>query len=132
MSWRGLSLGLLLVVVTPGCFVSRNTVDRPLDPEAIEEIEAGRTDKEGVVGLLGAPTDIIFSNRAHDPLRVFAYEYTYSVTKTSGLTLIVVTFLNSDTKRDHVLVFFDEDGVVSAVGSRLDAEFASYGLPFGD
>ncbi len=132
MSFRGLMLGLLLMVGTPGCFVSRNTVDRPLDPEAVEQIAVGQSRKEDVVKLLGAPTDIIFSNQAHDPLRVFAYEYTYAVTKTSGLTLIIVTFLNSDTKRDHVLVFFDEDGMVSAVGSRLNAEFAGYGLPFGD
>ncbi|MEQ8767739.1 MAG: outer membrane protein assembly factor BamE [Planctomycetota bacterium] len=132
MSWRGLGLGLLLICAAPGCFVSRNTVDRPLDPEAIEEVKVGKTTKEQVVTLLGAPTDIIFSNKALDPLRAFAYEYSYSVTKTSGLTLIVITFLNSDTKRDHVLVFFDDDGVVSAIGSRLNAEFASYGLPFGD
>jgi len=56
---------------------------------------------------------------------------TYTVNKTSGLTLVVVTFLNSDTKRDHLLVFFDDRGVVSAIGKSLDADRTSYKLPFG-
>jgi len=123
---------VLVIVAAPGCFYSRSKVEAPLDPETLALIQVGESTKEDVARILGAPTDIIFSNREHDPYTTFAYEYTRTLTKTTGLTFILVTFLNSDTKRDHVLVFFDDLGVVSAVGVRLDADKASYGLPFGE
>jgi outer membrane protein assembly factor BamE (lipoprotein component of BamABCDE complex) len=123
---------LVPLLLAPGCFFSRSKVEAPLEPERIAQIEVGKSTKEDVTRLLGAPTDIIFSNKQLDPLRTFAYEYDRAVTKTTGLTLIIVTFINADTKRDHVLVFFDDRGVVSAVGARLDADDARYGLPFGD
>ena len=107
-------------------------VNPPYHGQPRRLIEVGKSTKADVVRILGAPTDIIFCNREHDPLRVFAYEYVYKVSKTTGFTIIIVTFLNSDAKRDHVLVFFDENGVVSGVGTSLDAEKASYEFPFGD
>jgi hypothetical protein len=120
-----------VVLLAPGCFFSRSKSQTPVVAADVDRIVAGRSTQEDVVRLLGAPTDILFSNREHDPLRVFAYEYAYTVTKNTGFTLILVTFLNSDTKRDHVLVFFDEKGVVSGMGRSLDADRASYKLPFG-
>jgi outer membrane protein assembly factor BamE (lipoprotein component of BamABCDE complex) len=131
MSVRPLAMLLLVLAASPGCFFSRSKSQTPVQAAAVRKIVIGRSTMDDVVKALGAPTDIIFSNREHDPLRVFAYEYTYTVTKNTGLTLIVVTFINSDTKRDHVLVFFDERGVVSGVGSSLDSDRASYKLPFG-
>jgi hypothetical protein len=92
----------------------------------------GESTKEDVLRILGAPTDIIFSNRQHDPLHVFAYEYTYTVSKSTGFTIILVTFINQDRKRDHVVIFFDDQGIVSAVGTRLEAEDATYKFPFGE
>ena len=124
-------LFLLAALAFSGCFLSRSKVKAPINAEMVGRIAVGKSTREDVVRLLGAPTDIIFCNKEHDPLRVFAYEYTYTVTKTTGLTLVVVTFLNTDTKRDHVLVFFDNRGVVSAVGKSLDADKASYKLPLG-
>lgn len=129
---RRFGILLLLTLLLPGCLFSRKKDEVPVDPEGIALIEVGKSTKADVVRILGAPTDIIFSNREHDPLRVFAYEYVYKVSKTTGFTIIILTFLNSDTKRDHVLVFFDENGVVSGIGSSLDAEKASYEFPFGD
>ncbi|MBN2489692.1 MAG: hypothetical protein JXQ29_02445 [Planctomycetes bacterium] len=125
-------LMITVISIAPGCFFSRTKVEAPVAAEAIEKIEIGRSTTADVARLLGAPTDIIFSNREHDPLRVFAYEYTHTVTKTTGLTLVVITFLNADTKRDHLLVFFDDRGVVSAIGESLRAGDARYKFPFGD
>jgi outer membrane protein assembly factor BamE (lipoprotein component of BamABCDE complex) len=127
-----LSILLLSILATPACFFSRSKLEVPIDAGKIDEIVVGKSTKDDVVRVLGAPTDIIFSNREHDALRVFAYEYTYTVNKTTGFTIIILTFLNSDRKRDHVLVFFDEQGVVTSIGVNLDAEKASYELPFGD
>jgi len=92
----------------------------------------GQSTKEDVARILGAPTDIIFNNKELDPLNVFAYEYIYRLEKTTGFTIIILTLTNSDTKRDHVLVFFDANGIVTGVGARFQAEDAEYDLPFGD
>ena len=123
---------ILFIFAAPGCFFSRSKLEVPIDAEKVGLIVAGESTMEDVVRILGAPTDIIFSNREHDALKVFAYEYTYTVNKTTGFTLIVVTFLNADRKRDHVLVFFDDQGVVTSVGINLDADKASYKFPFGE
>jgi len=124
------ALALAVLAACPGCFFSRAKRHAPIDAEKLAEIEVGVSTIDDVVELLGAPTDILFSSREHDPLRVFALEYAYEVTKSTGFTVIVLTFLNSDAKRDHVLVFFDDAGLVSAVGSTLAADRARYGLPF--
>ncbi len=71
--WLVAVAGLWLL---PGCFLSRTKVERPIDAEQVARIEVGKTTQREVVRILGAPTDIIFSNREHNPLRVFAYEYT--------------------------------------------------------
>ena len=131
ISGRALALLLAgLLFACPGCFFSRAKRHAPIDAAMLEKIEVGVSTIDDVVELLGAPTDILFSSRDHDPLRVFALEYTYEVTKSTGFSIIVLTFLNSDAKRDHVLIFFDDDGRVEAVGSSLNAERARYGLPF--
>ena len=123
---------VLILITVPGCFFSRSKAENPINIAKIENIKVGESTMEDVARILGAPTDIIFSNHLHDPLRVFAYEYNYVVTKRTGFTVILVTFVNSDLKRDHVIVFFDDDGIVSGIGTNLFAEEASYGLPFGD
>ena len=123
---------LLAVAAAPGCFFSRSKVDKALDRDKLDEIMVGESNKEDVARLLGAPTDIIFNNKELDPLNVFAYEYIYKLEKTTGFTIILLTLTNSDTKRDHVLVFFDANGIVTGVGSRFEAEDAEYDLPFGD
>lgn len=123
---------LLVVVVVPGCIFSRTKVEAPIDAEKLEQVVVGQSDKEDVVRILGAPTDIIFNNKELDPLNVFAYEYVYNVQKSATLTLLVINFVNNDSKRDHVLVFFDKNGIVTGVGSRFQAEDATYSFPFGD
>ncbi|MHC4942530.1 MAG: outer membrane protein assembly factor BamE domain-containing protein [Planctomycetota bacterium] len=123
---------VFILLIAPGCFFSRSKSEAAIDPVKVGQIRVGESTKEDVLRILGAPTDIIFSNRQHDPLHVFAYEYTYTVNKSTGFTIILVTFLNSDRKRDHVVIFFDEEGIVSAIGTRFEAEDATYKFPFGD
>ena len=129
---KSLLLLLIVLLCASGCFFSRTKMETPIDKEKLQQIEVGKSTKEDVARILGAPTDIIFNSKMHDPLHVFAYEYVYSVTKNTGFTIIVVTFVNSDSKRDHVLVFFDDKGVVSGIGTKLDADKAVYEFPFGD
>lgn len=114
-----------------GCAVlGRQQKDHRIDPQALAKIKKGMS-KEEVTNLMGAPTEIIFSNKEHDPLREHAYVFEHFTTKYTAIVLAIVNFGNSDEKRDRVLVFFDEGGKVNHVGASLHADQAEYGFPFG-
>jgi len=114
-----------------GCAVlGRQQVDHRIDEHALQKIQKGMT-KEEVTNLLGAPQEIIFSNKMHDPLREHAYVFEHTTTRYTAILLAFVNFGNMDEKRDRVLVFFDDDGKVSHVGASLKADTADYGFPFG-
>lgn len=126
----GFTLGLAVAGLS-GCAVfGRQQVDHRIDGHAVQKIQKGMT-KEEVTNLLGAPQEIIFSNKMHDPLREHAYVFEHTTTKYTGIVLALVNFGNMDEKRDRVLVFFDEDGKVTHVGASLRADTAEYGFPFG-
>jgi outer membrane protein assembly factor BamE (lipoprotein component of BamABCDE complex) len=114
-----------------GCAVlGRQQKDHRIDAEAVMKVQKGMS-KEDVVNLLGAPTEIIFSNKALDPLREHALVFEQVTTKYTGIVLLFMNFGNSDEKRDRVLVFLDDNGKVDHVGASLKAEQAEYGFPFG-
>ena len=79
---------------------------------------------------MGPPDEVIYSNLEHDPLFEQAYRYRRTKTKQTALFLLIFSTFNSDTKWDHLMVFFDQAGVVEHLGVRLDADEAEYGLPF--
>ncbi|HLU47245.1 MAG TPA: outer membrane protein assembly factor BamE [Planctomycetota bacterium] len=114
-----------------GCAVlGRQQRENPIDAARIAELRKGMTRAE-VVELLGPPHEYIYSNREHDPLREHAYIYEHTVTKYTGITFGVISFGNSDEKKDRTVVFFDDDGRVDAIGSTFQSAEASYGFPFG-
>ncbi len=121
--------GVLLAL--PGCLIlGRQQTDQPVVPEKVAQVQKGMT-KDQVTDLLGAPQEIIFSNKALDPLREHAYVYEYKAQKATAIFLGVVNFGNLDSKRDRVVVFFGEDGKVINVGQSLYGKSARYGFPFG-
>ena len=130
----GISILVLTVAVaapTAGCAIfGRQQKDHRIAPEQVAKVQKGMT-KEQVTDILGAPTDIIFSNKEHDPLREHAYVFEHFTTKYTAISLAIVNFGNSDEKRDRVVVFFDESGKVDHLGASLRAGDASYGFPFG-
>ena len=128
---RTLCIALALHLLVSGCAVlGRQQKDHRLNPEAVAKIQPGMT-KSQVTDLLGAPQDIIFSNREHDALREHAYVFEHTATLYTAIVFVFINFGNSDEKRDRVLVFFDENGRVTHVGASLRASEASYGFPFG-
>ncbi len=128
-------LTLLLILagsLLPGCaLMGREQVDKSIKPESVAQVKKGMA-KEEVTSILGAPQDIIFSNKEHDPLREHAYVFTHRKTKYTAIFLALISFGNMDQKSDRVVVFFDEEGKVAHVGSSLDADRAAYGFPFGE
>lgn len=126
-----LMLAACLPLAASGCAVlGRAQKDHRVSPVELEKIQKGMA-KEEVTRLLGAPTEIIFSNKEHDPLREHAYVFEHTTTRYTGIVFLFLNFGNQDEKRDRAIVFFDETGKVDHVGKSLMAEKAGYGFPFG-
>lgn len=128
---RSFLLLTLVAVLSTGCTAfGRRQVDERISPQSVNRIKKGSS-KDEVVNALGAPQEIVFSNREHDPLREHAYIYKHSTQKFFLFSLVLLTMGNADEKNDRVVVFFDEEGKVARVGSTLAAEKAAYAFPFG-
>ena len=121
----------LCVGLVSGCAImGRQQKENPISAENVAKITKGMP-KARVQEILGAPQDIIFSHKEHDPIREHAYVYEHVVAKYTGITFLILSFGNADEKKDRVLVFFDDTGNVESIGHALHAADASYGFPFG-
>ena len=124
-------LGLTFFLTLPGCAIlARQQKENRIDPEALSRVKKGISKAE-VTDLLGAPQEIIFSNKEHDPLREHAYVYEHETTHYTGVSLVIVNFGNMSKKKDRVVVFFDEQGKVEHVGTSLNAKDSGFDFPFG-
>ncbi len=121
---------LLLAGLTGGCVLSQTTDGTPLMPGAVSEIVPGRSTRADVTRLLGAPDDIVYSNREHDPLFERAFRYKRDRRKTTYFTVILFSASRTDRNSDHVVIFFDDAGVVQNVATRFDMDKPSYGVPW--
>lgn len=117
---------LPLLLTCPACFMSRDTVNAPLVQEKIGALVPNHTTSKEVVASLGAPNEVV-------QLGVnSAYRYDFTTTKRAGFTIIVVTFLNQDTRQDRAWLFFDAAGVLTHVGATLQAADTEYVMPWVD
>ena len=114
-----------------GCAIlGRRHVDQPISEEQVAALKTGMEKRE-VTALMGAPQEILFNNKEHDPLREHAYIYEYKVDAGTAIFLLLVNFGNFESQRDRVVVFFDENGKVANIGKSLYSDEANYGFPFG-
>jgi outer membrane protein assembly factor BamE (lipoprotein component of BamABCDE complex) len=125
-AWILASLASLVL----GCVLTQTTDGTPLEPDAVNEIVVGESTRADVTRLLGTPDEIVYSNREHDPLFERAFRYQRSRRKTTYFTLILFSASNSDRNSDHVVVFFDDRGVVEDVATRFDMDEPRYGKPW--
>lgn len=126
-----MSLVACLSLLGAGCAVlGRAQKDHRIAATELAKVQKGMA-KEDVTRILGAPTEIIFSNKEHDPLREHAYIFEHMTTHYTGVVFLFLNFGNQDDKRDRAIVFFDETGKVDHVGASLMAEKSAYGFPFG-
>ena len=115
-----------------GCVLSQTTSGTPLDGVQIDAIEVGRSTRADVVAMLGAPDDVINSKLAHDAQVERAFRYGRTRRKTTFFSMILFSTSRSDSNGDHLVVFFDDQGVVEDVAARLDMDRPRYGAPWGD
>jgi len=119
-------LALALLLLAPGCFLSRQQTNEELFPEAVGSLRPGTDTADDVVRLLGAPAEVVQLGRRS------AWRYEHILTKRAGLFLLVITFLNEDTKSDRIWVFFDENDRLTHVGSLFASEQVEWQMPWQD
>ena len=123
---RHLAVCLCAIALLSACLRSRSTINEPLDSTRIAELRVGETTAAQVVELLGAPTEVVQLGRRS------AYRYDYTAAKQNGLWLIVLLFLNTDTRSDRLWVFFDEENKLTHHGHTLSAADARWAMPWTD
>jgi outer membrane protein assembly factor BamE (lipoprotein component of BamABCDE complex) len=108
------------------CFVSRETTNVPISPELVEQLQPGVTTATEVAELLGAPSEVVQLGFRS------AWRYDHVKAKRAGFTIIVVTMMDTDARTDRVWVFFDENELLTNVGSTFQAGGSQYQLPWQD
>jgi len=120
-----LGISLLILVLSTGCvLLGKNTEFQPLDPTLLEPLVAGQSRAADVCKVLGAPSQVVELSNGN------AYVYRRSVTKGTGVWLVLVSFVNAEEQHDQVVLFFDKNDLLTHYGVSLNAGKASYGFPF--
>jgi outer membrane protein assembly factor BamE (lipoprotein component of BamABCDE complex) len=122
---RNALLALALSLLT-GCAVGRSADNEPLEAAELQSLRPGTTTAAEVVQLLGAPVDVVQLGRRS------AYRYQFTATKRSVLFLVVLNLYNEDTRADRAWLFFDENQVLTHMGTTLEAEDVEYAMPWED
>lgn len=120
-----INLLLITLALLAGCVVmGKNKEYHVLDASGLSKIETGETTASEVTEIFGAPTQVVKMSNGN------AYIYKHSLTKATGVSLLVLSFGNYETQYDQMVFFFDMDDVLTHYGVSLKAKEASYGLPF--
>jgi hypothetical protein len=126
MKTRYISMGLLIMLLwVSGCaIIGRGKDFRPFDEQALTQIKPGQTTAAEVTKIFGAPSEIVKLSNGN------AYVYERSVSKATGVWLIILTLANYDTQHDRIVFFINKDDVVTHYGSNFKTDTVAYGMPF--
>jgi outer membrane protein assembly factor BamE (lipoprotein component of BamABCDE complex) len=119
-----LLLAAAAIAALSGCYLGKKRDDRPWPSEVASKIEVGKTTKAEVLKLLGPPKQVVRL------LESEAYMYVATVEKSSGIFLLILNLSRTDRQYDAVTVIINRQDIVTAVGSRLSADEAEYGMPW--
>jgi len=115
---------LLSALSLPVCVASRFTDNEPFDPAVVESFVPGTTTAADVTDAMGPPVRVVQLDVRS------AYLYEFSNSKTTGLVLFLVNFVNSDARFDRVWLFFDSRDVLTHSGSQLSAHRSRFAMPW--
>jgi len=96
----------------------------PFDAAKLDKLTVGKSTAAQVTEMLGPPSNIVKLSNGN------AYIYRRSLSKGTGLWLLIVSFGNYDKHYDQIVIFFDKKNIMTHYGITLDAHKAAYGLPF--
>lgn len=114
------------LLLTPSCFLSRNSSNEPLRAERVRTLQPGTSTAAQVAETLGAPNEVVQLGRR------MAWRYDFTNAKTAGFTILIVTLINEDKRTDRAWLFFDENNVLQFAGSTFEAAHAEYAMPWQD
>ena len=115
---------LLLVFFLSSCAGwVKNRDYHPLDAAKLDKLTVGKSTVAEVTETLGAPSDIVKLSNGN------AYIYRRSLSKGTGLWLLLLVFGNYEKHYDQVVIFFDKRNIMTHYGVTLDAHKAAYELP---
>ena len=116
---------LLLVFFLQSCAGwAKNKDYHPFDASGLDKLIPGKSTAAQVTEILGAPSEIVKLSNGN------AYTYRRSLSKGTGLWLLIVSFGNYDKHYDQVVIFFNKNNIMTHYGVTLDAHKAAYDLPF--
>lgn len=116
---------LITLALLAGCVMMGKSKEyQALSPNGLSQIEAGETTASEVTEIFGAPTQVVKMSNGN------AYIYKHTLTKGTGVFLLILSFGNYETQYDQMVFFFDIDDILTHYGVSLKAKEASYGLPF--
>jgi outer membrane protein assembly factor BamE (lipoprotein component of BamABCDE complex) len=101
----------------------KNKDYHPFDPAKLEKLTVGESTVAEVTEMLGAPSNIVKLSNGN------AYIYRRSLSKGTGLWLLILVFGNYDKHYDQIVIFFDKKNIMTHYGVTLDAQKAAYDLP---
>jgi hypothetical protein len=116
----------LAVLLIPSCLYSRSTANEPLLPPEYDVLKPGVTTASEAADLLGAPSEIVQLGAR------MAWRYDFTTEKIEGFSIIILTFLNSDTRADRAWLFFDANNVLLFASKSLEASRAEFSMPWSD
>jgi hypothetical protein len=116
-------LGVILLCA--GCAMfGKSKEHHGFDARWLDQCTAGTTTAADVVKLFGAPSNMVELSNGN------AYVYERSVSKGTGIWLIILSFGNYETQYDRVVFFFNNEDILTHYGLSMSAGDSSYGLPF--
>ena len=114
----------LLVSLAPACALTRSMENDPLETAAFQELRPGTSTAREVVERLGAPTEVVQLGKRS------AYRYEFTQAKRAVLFLVILAFQNEDRRSDRAWLFFDENQVLTHVGTTFEGEHSEYAMPW--
>lgn len=104
--------------------VGKNLDHQPLDASGLDKLVIGQTTAADVCTIFGAPVNVVKLSNGN------AYIYKRSVAKGTAVWLILVSLGNYDKQYDQIVLFFDNNNILTHHGASFNAQKTSYGLPF--
>lgn len=116
---------LSMILLCTGCAMfGKSKEHHDFDARRLDTCTPGMTTAGDVLKLFGAPSSLVKLSNGN------AYVYERSISKGTGIWLVVLSFGNYDSQCDRVVFFFNNENILTHYGLSMNAGDSSYGFPF--
>jgi hypothetical protein len=122
---RNAIVALSVMILCVGCAMFAKSKEyHGFDAKKLNDVETGMTTAGDIVSAFGAPTNIVKLSNGN------AYVYERSISKGTGIWLILLSLGNYETQYDRAVFFFDHKDILTHYGLSMHSGDSSYGFPF--